>query len=188
MNTQQATKPAQAIEPHAVNRLLAEGRARLIDVREPEERSRILIAGSLSMPLSSFDARSVPVDQGIMPIFHCRRGGRSAKALEQFCAGSSAGAAHMTGGIESWKPAGLPVVERAGISLTPMQQTQILMGAVVLLGTALALLWSPWALALTTIVGSGMVYAGATGSCALASLLEKAPWNRSSPSGPACKV
>jgi rhodanese-related sulfurtransferase len=60
-----------------------------------------------------------------------------------------------------------------------MRQVQIAAGSLVLSGIALAVLVSPWFIALSAFVGAGLIFAGITGVCAMASLLLHMPWNRS---------
>ncbi|MBX3378551.1 MAG: rhodanese family protein [Phycisphaeraceae bacterium] len=176
------------LDPVSVSRMLAEGSARLVDVREPDEHRRQYIPGCVSMPLSEFDANRLECRESSLTIFHCRTGGRSRKALERAEGSGKGPVAHMRGGIDAWKAAGLPVIEDRTAPLSAMQQTQILMGALVLVGTALGAVVSPWVLILPGFVGCGMVFAGLTGNCAMANLLGAMPWNRASPTGAACRI
>ncbi len=61
-----------------------------------------------------------------------------------------------------------------------MRQVQIAAGSLVLLGVILAVLVSPWFVALSAFVGAGLVMAGVTGFCGMANLLAHMPWNRRS--------
>jgi hypothetical protein len=54
----------------------------------------------------------------------------------------------------------------------------IVAGSVVLLGTLLGVTLSPWLLLIPAFVGAGLTFAGATGFCGMALLLQRAPWNR----------
>jgi hypothetical protein len=47
----------------------------------------------------------------------------------------------------------------------------------VLTGVGLGLVVSPWFLALAAFFGAGLTFAGATGTCGLALVLMKLPWN-----------
>lgn len=176
------------LEPCEVRRMIAEGEAQLIDVRDARERRRCLIPGSTSLPLADCRADRIDCESGPMPVFHCRAGGRSFKALERMHAGGKTRAAHMRGGIDAWIAAGLPVIEDKRAPLSPMQQTQVLMGALVLAGVVFGAFWSPWALMLSGFIGSGMIFAGLTGNCAMANLLGAMPWNRHTPAHGACSL
>ena len=59
-----------------------------------------------------------------------------------------------------------------------MRQVQITAGSMVVLGIVLALLVSPWFMALSAFVGAGLVFAGVSNTCALAAILGMMPWNR----------
>jgi hypothetical protein len=77
----------------------------------------------------------------------------------------------------AWRRAGLPV--REGRKRLPVdRQVQLIAGTAVLAGVALGTLVSPWFLALAAFVGAGLTFAGATGTCGMALLLMKLPWNR----------
>jgi hypothetical protein len=55
---------------------------------------------------------------------------------------------------------------------------QIAAGSLVLLGVVLGLLWRPEFYALSAFIGVGLLFAGITGWCGMARLLELMPWNR----------
>jgi hypothetical protein len=48
----------------------------------------------------------------------------------------------------------------------------------VVLGVLLGWFVSPWFLALSLFIGSGLVFAGVSGWCGMAKLLATMPWNR----------
>jgi F0F1-type ATP synthase assembly protein I len=60
-----------------------------------------------------------------------------------------------------------------------MRQVQIVAGTLVVTGTLLGAFVSPWFLILSGFVGSGLVFAGVSNTCALAMLLAKLPYNQS---------
>ena len=93
----------------------------------------------------------------------------------------------MRGGIEAWKAAGLPtVVDSARPKLGVMQQTQLAIGIVVVAGTALGAVVDPWFLVIPAFMGSGLIVAGATGFCGLATLIAKMPWNKPAKAAASC--
>lgn len=186
--TASANQNVTEYEPHVVQRLVQEGKARLIDIREADERRRERIDGSASIPVGSVTTSAVTDPAGRMPILHCRSGRRSLAAAQELARGGCPNAAHLKGGLDAWKAAGLPVVVDRKAPMTTMQQTQALMGSIVLVSTALGAFVTPWALVLTAFVGSGMVFAGLTGSCAMNDLLAKAPWNKSRGVGGGCSL
>lgn len=166
-------KPISAAE---AARLMAGG-ARLVDIRAADEHARERIPAASSNPLDSLG----PISGAEPVIFHCRSGQRTAMnatRLAQACAGE---AFILEGGIESWKAAGLPVVEDRRQPLEIMRQVQLAGGAVIMLSVMLTLLVAPaWSL-LAAAVGIGMLHAGLTGSCAMTRLLAPLPWNRPRP-------
>ena len=54
---------------------------------------------------------------------------------------------------------------------------QVAAGSLVLAGVLLAALVSPWFVALPAFVGAGLVFAGLSGTCGMAHLLRRMPWN-----------
>lgn len=58
------------------------------------------------------------------------------------------------------------------------RQVRIVAGALVLLGSVLAMSINVWFALLPAFVGCGLMYAGISNTCAMASLLGKFPWNK----------
>lgn len=85
----------------------------------------------------------------------------------------------MQGGIEEWKKCGLSVETNASVArIGVMRQVQIVIGVGVLAGTLLGWLVHPAFLLLSAFFGTGLIFAGATGTCGLAAVLARMPWNR----------
>lgn len=59
-----------------------------------------------------------------------------------------------------------------------MRQTQALMGVVLLAGIAGAYFVSMAWLVVPVVVGAGLVFAGVSGMCPMASLIARMPWNK----------
>ncbi len=59
-----------------------------------------------------------------------------------------------------------------------MRQVQITAGSLVVIGVVLGLVVTPGFLAIPAFIGSGLVFAGASGWCGMAKLLARMPWNR----------
>jgi rhodanese-related sulfurtransferase len=99
------TTPADAA------RLAADGAAVLLDVREPGEWAAGHAGAATHVPLGQLRADSVPSDTVIVAV--CRSGARSEQAA-QALRGAGFDARNMTGGMQAWARAGLPVVRDDG--------------------------------------------------------------------------
>jgi rhodanese-related sulfurtransferase len=96
------------VAPKAASEAIANG-AVLIDVRERSEYDDVHIPGAVLIPLAELTARldEVPADRDVY--VHCRMGGRSARAVDYLRAFGRPNSYNVTGGIEAWEDAGLPV-------------------------------------------------------------------------------
>jgi len=63
------------------------------------------------------------------------------------------------------------------VLISLMRQVQIVAGSLVVMGTVLGAFLSPWFLILSSFVGSGLVFAGISDTCALGILIAKMSWN-----------
>lgn len=162
----------QTISAARAHELLAQG-ATLVDIRGADEYARESIAGARNIP----PAQLQPQQLDGTVIFHCRSGQRTQTHAETLKAASRGEAYILEGGIEAWKKAGLPVVRNARAPLEMQRQVQIAAGSLILLGFILGR-WIPGFYWLTAFVGAGLVFAGVSGTCAMAQLLGKMPWNK----------
>lgn len=186
-----ASVAAGAANPREVLEWLRAGEAVLVDVREPDEHARERIEGARLLPLSRFDPAeaSALLKPGQRLVFHCRSGGRSVDACRRAAVLAQHGVAvvELSGGIEAWKRASLPVaVDTSVARLSIMRQVQLVVGLGVLAGSGLAWFVHPAFLALPAFFGAGLTFAGATGVCGLASVLGAMPWNSAARAG-ACE-
>jgi rhodanese-related sulfurtransferase len=111
-------------------------------------------------------------------IFQCKSGARTGANAAKLAAVAGCDAYILEGGIDAWKRANLPVEIDRKQPLEIMRQVQITAGLLVLAGVALGALVSPAFYVLAGFVGAGLTLSGVTGSCAMASLLRRMPWNR----------
>jgi rhodanese-related sulfurtransferase len=185
MTTMMTTSPAATtneIEPRDAQAMLARGDAVLIDVREPDEHARERIAGATLMPLGALTPEKVRALGAKRVFIHCKSGRRGGDATARCAALAGIEVRNVRGGIEAWRAGGLPtVVDAARPKLSVMQQTQVTIGACVLVGTTLGAFVNPWFLVIPAFMGGGLFVAGATGFCGLAIVMEKMPWNRVKP-------
>jgi rhodanese-related sulfurtransferase len=147
----------------------------LVDVRSPIEFESERIEGALNVPLDALDARVDEIPESADVVVVCRTGVRATIAAESL-ARAGRRARVLDGGVQGWRRAHLPL--REGRKRLPVdRQVQLIAGVMVLIGVGLGLVVSPWFLALAAFFGAGLTFAGATGTCGLALLLTKLPWN-----------
>lgn len=169
------------ITPTEARRLLNEGSAVLIDIREPMEHAREAIPGAKLCPLSHLDSATLSALAGRNApaiIFHCQGGKRTHDNADRLQACSLPQAYMLEGGLTGWKSAGYPTRVDRTQPIELQRQVQIAAGSLILLGVVLAWLVSPLFIALSAFVGGGLVFAGASGWCGMAHLLALMPWNR----------
>ena len=164
-----------AIEPEEAERLIAAG-AKLIDIRDADEHARERISGATNQPLARIEqlaSHSEPV------IFHCRTGMRTQNNADRLAAaGGNSPCYVLAGGIDSWRSSGRATIVDKRQPLEIMRQVQLVAGGLVLLGVVLGLFVSPLLFGVSAFVGAGLMMAGATGWCGMATLLRQLPWNR----------
>jgi len=148
----------------------------LLDVRTPLEFESERIEGSLNVPLDQLDTRLHQVPDRSDVVVVCRTGVRATIAAETL-ARAGRRARVLEGGVHGWQRARLPL-RQGRKRLAVDRQVQLIAGTMVLAGVALGVLVSPWFLGLAAFFGAGLTFAGATGTCGLALLLMKMPWNR----------
>jgi len=100
-----------SVDVHEAERRLREDPARpmLLDVREPNEFAELRAPGAALLPMSVFTARvnELPADRPLLVI--CHIGGRSAAAAGYLARTGRADVVNVTGGMDAWERAGLPV-------------------------------------------------------------------------------
>jgi rhodanese-related sulfurtransferase len=168
----------KSITPQRAAELMKAGAA-LVDVREIDEHLRERIPGARHHALSRIDADNPARPGDDVLIFHCRSGARTKANAPRLAARAGACEAYiLEGGIETWKKAGLPTALDRRQPIEIMRQVQIAAGSLVLAGVVLGALVAPAFYALSAFVGAGLVFSGVSGTCAMAALLGRMPWNR----------
>jgi rhodanese-related sulfurtransferase len=97
------------LTPAQLAELLRDGRALVIDVREPNEFAAGHIPGAQNMPLSTFSTAQLPHGHGKVIVLNCAAGRRSAMALDKCEAARAEVDTHLAGGFGAWRAAGLPI-------------------------------------------------------------------------------
>lgn len=159
--------------------LLREG-AVLVDLREADEHAREHVPGARLLPLSRLEAVEMPA--GGTLLFHCQSGARTQAHAGRLAAKAAGCEAYLVaGGIEALKRAGVAVAVNRAAPLPIMRQVQIGAGGLVLAGVLLGALVHPAFIWLAGFVGAGLLFAGLSGFCGMALLLQRMPWNRAAP-------
>jgi rhodanese-related sulfurtransferase len=172
------TKTMQDVEATTLKVWLERGEALLIDVREPPEYAAEHIPEARLLPLSTFDPARVPREAGKKVVLHCVMGMRSGQAGQKLLDAGFTTVYNFRGGVQAWKDAGYATARGQRAPLSLERQVQIVSGSLVLVGTLLGVIASPWFLLLSAVAGVGLVYAGARGTCGMATLLARLPYNR----------
>ena len=97
------------IDAATVKKWLESGDTVLIDIREPCEHAQEHIPGSHLVPLSELDGHDLRKLGKKKVIFHCKGGMRTTSNAGRLAATCEGELFEMTGGIEGWKKAGLPI-------------------------------------------------------------------------------
>lgn len=161
------------------------GEAFIIDVREPAEFAGGHIPGAINLPLARIAEADLGLAAGRKLVLVCASGRRSGMACATL-AGRSSGEIHtLDGGLAAWRSAGGQVDSLARAVLPLERQVMLGAGLLVLAGVLLGAAVHPGFYALAGFVGLGLSFAGITGFCGMALLLARAPWNQTTPSGPA---
>src|SRR5262249_35020672 len=148
----------------------------LLDVRSALEFESERIEGARHIPLDALEARLEEIPGQAEVVVVCRTGVRATIAAD-LLARAGRRPRVMEGGMLGWRHARLPVREgRKRLAVDrPVQPTA---GSVVLVGPGGGALVSPWFLVVPAFMGGGLTFAGATGTCGMALVLLKMPWNR----------
>ncbi len=152
----------------------------ILDVRNGSEHTEIALRRKhYFVELPQFDAKSFIKDYGLNRekiCVLCKSGFRASKAARMLEEAGYPNVAIIKGGISSLIGKSGLVYEKTVMSME--RQVRIVAGALVLLGSVLAMSINVWFALLPTFVGCGLMYAGISNTCAMASLLGKLPWNK----------
>ena len=152
---------------------------RLLDVRTPGEYETVHIRGAYNVPLDTLGEHAeeirATVDEPVVLI--CQSGSRARKAEEALKAAGMPNLHVLDGGVNGWIGEGKPV-RRGATRISLERQVRIAAGALAATGGLLALAVNPLFAVLPAFVGSGLVFAGATDTCAMGMVLSRLRYNR----------
>lgn len=173
-----ATSPV--LSPHELSQLLIDRpETRLLDVRTPAEFETDHIPGAYNVPLDTLGehAPEIRTTDHVPVVLVCRSGQRAGRAEEALRLAGMRNLHVLAGGTSAWIAAGMRV-NRGKARMSLERQVRIVAGAFAATGGFLALFVDPLFAALPAFVGSGLVFAGVTDTCAMGMLLARLPYNR----------
>ncbi len=150
----------------------------IVDVREYPEFAAGHIEGARLAPLGGVEQMAERWSRSEALVLVCKAGGRAEKAQQRLAAKGFAELMVLEGGMERWRAEGLPVKTVARKTWSMERQVRIVAGLLVVATLALGLTVSRLWLIGTGFVGVGLVFAGVSDICMMASLLGRLPWNR----------
>ena len=167
----------ERISPQEAKRLIDEENALLVDVRESDEFVAKRIPGAVLQPLAALPFLPADSEPERPVIYHCVAGVRTGGAEQQLQQRGHSRVYMIEGGIEAWEKAGLPVEKQITDILPIPRQVQIAAGSLIVIFLLIGQ-HIPFFRLVAVFIGFGLIYAGLTGSCGLAILLKKMPWNK----------
>jgi phage shock protein E len=107
------TNSVHHVNPAEAQKLIAEKKVVVLDVRTPKEFAAGHIAGATNINFRSADfAKAIAgLDTNQTYLVHCAVGGRSTQALPVFEQLQFQSIYHLDGGLKAWEKAGLPVAK-----------------------------------------------------------------------------
>ena len=160
-------------------RLRDEPLIRLLDVRTPAEFETAHIPGAYNVPLDTLGEHGAEIRSvtDVPIVLVCQSGQRASKADDALRALGMRNLHLLDGGVNAWTAAGLEVV-RGAKRISLERQVRIAAGGMAAAGAALALLVNPLFAVIPAFVGSGLVFAGVSDSCAMGMMFARLPYNR----------
>ena len=151
--------------------------ARLIDVREYPEFAEGHIEGSELVPLGTLDKASEDWNRSEPLTLICRSGRRSEQARQTLAKKGFTSLKVLDGGVQNWTSGGKPLTVAVNKPWSMERQVRVTAGSLVLFFFGCGLLTSKKFFVGAALVGAGLVYAGVSDNCMMASVLGRMPWN-----------
>lgn len=167
------------ITPQQAKKSLDENKGIIIDVREPIEISACSISKSIEAPLSQGAVLESLSDENIDIIVMCQSGSRSKRACKLIEKQHPNYKVYiLSGGINAWEAAGLPVNKKKTSILSLERQVQLTVGTFIFVTAMLGYFFAPVFTLFSAFLGAGLIFSGLSGTCGLAIILAKMPWNK----------
>lgn len=174
-----ASSTARLIDVATLRERLDKDAPRILDVRTPAEFETAHIPGSYNVPLDLLREHRNDLTRHLDDddvVLVCRSGARATQAERALGEAGAPGLSVLEGGMVAWEAAAAPV-NRGRKTWDLERQVRLVAGAIVAASVAGSTL-TPRLKWVAAAVGSGLVTAAATNTCAMGMALSKMPWNR----------
>ena len=151
--------------------------SRWIDVREYPEFAAGHIKGSELVPLGTLNTASEGWNRSEPLTLVCGSGRRAEQARQTLAGKGFQSLSVLEGGVGAWSRDGKPLTVAANKPWSMERQVRVTAGSLVLTFFGLGLLTSKKLFVGAALVGAGLVYAGVSDNCMMASVLGRMPWN-----------
>lgn len=149
-----------------------------IDVRTKGEFRGVNIPNVKNIPLDEIKKHSQDLKKYDKVYISCHNGTRTDEACKKL-AKDGVNVIAVDGGIVAWRKAGYPVNSSGDREMISIQrQVQITVGTLIILGFVLSNSINPSFIYISVAMGIGLLFTGISGSCMMASVLGKMPWNK----------
>ena len=170
---------ARRLDPSTLReRLDGEDAPRVLDVRTPAEFETSHIPGSYNVPLDKLREHRAELrrhlDEDVVLV--CRSGARAEQAEKALAEVGLPGLHVLEGGMVAWEHAGAPV--RRGRQTWELERQVRLAAGSIVAASILGSTAVPRLKWLAAGIGTGLVGAALTNTCAMGMLLSKMPWNK----------
>jgi rhodanese-related sulfurtransferase len=152
--------------------------SRLIDVREYAEYAQGFIPGAQNFPLPTLPGAAATWNRDEPLQLICKSGKRALQAQSILAAAGFTRLTVLSGGMDQWIAGRQPIEVNARRPWSLERQVRFTAGTLILISLALAFGISRYFLLATTLVGAGLVFAGASDICMMATVLGWLPWNK----------
>lgn len=171
--------PINKINASTLKKWIDTGEAVVLDVREPAEHKSQKIKDSYNISHTKVNKDNLPLQEGKKLVLHCHSGRRSTVACENLLkTNPELELYELEGGISSWIASDYNT-ETLGKKIIPIdRQVQIAIGCLIMLFSLLTIFVHKGFIFLILAISCGLLFAGISGTCMLAILLAKMPWNQ----------
>lgn len=150
----------------------------IIDIRTPAEYRSVHISGIKNIPMEQIPSHMNQLSKTEPLYLLCNSGNRSKMAISDLSHHGFNNLINVEGGIQAWMKDSFPVIRTAKWHMPVIRQVMTIAGALVLMGSLGSVLLNPNWIWLAVFVGCGLFFAGISGYCLMAKILEKMPWNQ----------